>query len=53
MSEQTCPRCFSTVEVNYIDCGECQLCGNEYFFFEECSEDFAECWMEIEWEFYA
>ncbi len=47
-----CPRCKEEFEAEDWVSGECPKCDNEYYFEEDCLEDYSDCWMTIEWEYY-
>jgi predicted RNA-binding Zn-ribbon protein involved in translation (DUF1610 family) len=47
----TCPFCHKKLEVDSgdFDADACPHCGEEYYWTERCTEDFEDCWQEIEW----
>ena len=49
--DTNCPRCGCIVGIilNW-EGGECPVCGNEYWQEERCTEDYSDCWSEIEWD---
>lgn len=48
-----CPRCQKDFEgKDDYEGGECPLCGNEYYIYDECTEDYSDCWASVEWEYW-
>lgn len=47
--EITCPKCGKEFEVDVWDDGACE-CGNNYYFSEDCLDDFSDCWAVIDWD---
>lgn len=50
MSDITCPSCNTEFEADPWDSGCCPKCGKAYYWFEECTEDYSDCWSVVEWE---
>jgi len=47
--EMDCPSCSCEFTCSEWDSGRCPKCGNHYLFSEECTYDYLECWMNIDW----
>lgn len=47
-----CPICGEEIDVDPWDEGECPECGNGYFWDEDCTENYDDCWDTLEWESY-
>lgn len=52
MYEIECPVCKTKFEVLELESGSCPNCGNEYYWDEQCTEDYSDCWSLIIWERY-
>ncbi len=50
--EITCPKCKTEFEAEIWDSGNCPSCNNEYSWDEQCTEDYSDCWITLEWEKY-
>ena len=49
--EYTCPGCKTKLEINSRDgSGNCPVCNKGYYFYEDCTEDYSDCWDCIEWD---
>lgn len=46
----TCPFCNTNFYGELWDSGECPKCHERYFFDEECTEDYSDCWIVVLWE---
>lgn len=44
-----CPFCDTEFEVESWDVGECPTCGEEYYWSEDCAEDYSDCWDSVYW----
>lgn len=51
--ELECPRCKHQFTAIMWHSGECPSCKNEYYWDEQCTEDYSDCWTIIEWKFYS
>jgi hypothetical protein len=46
-----CPKCKHEFEIEWNwDAGECPQCHLEYYWDEQCTQDYSDCWDTIEWE---
>jgi len=45
-----CPSCDLDFEADCWDEGKCPNCGRKYYPYEECLDDYSDCWRAIEWE---
>jgi predicted RNA-binding Zn-ribbon protein involved in translation (DUF1610 family) len=52
MWELECPRCDWEFEAQEWYSDKCPKCGNEYYFGEDCTSDYSDCWTTVEWESY-
>lgn len=52
MTELECPKCNHEFEARDWENSNCPVCDNEYWFEEECTADYSDCWMAIYWENY-
>ena len=47
-----CPSCNHEFEAKEWEDGECPICFNDFYFEEDCLEDYSDCWMAVYWERY-
>lgn len=45
-----CPFCKEMFDGEIWENGSCPLCHKEYYWTEECNEDYSECWANVDWE---
>lgn len=45
-----CPYCEIEFEGDDWEDGNCPQCKREYHLYEQCTEDYSDCWTEVEWE---
>ncbi len=50
MSDINCPSCKAEFEAETWENGKCPTCGKKYYWTEECTEDYSDCWASLEWE---
>lgn len=50
MEDITCPYCDTDFKGDMWDSGKCPKCGKEYWWEEQCTEDYSDCWSYVEWE---
>lgn len=50
MKDITCPYCDTDFKGDRWDSGKCPKCGKEYWWEEQCTEDYSDCWSYVEWE---
>ena len=50
--EITCPVCETEFEADEWENGNCPKCDNEYYWTEDCTWDYSDCWTNLEWEKY-
>lgn len=49
MTEVYCPFCKIEFKSEQYEGGNCPQCNREYFWYEECTHDYSDCWDSIEW----
>lgn len=49
MSEITCPNCKTEFEAKTWESGKCPTCGKQYHWYEDCLEDYSDCWACLDW----
>ncbi len=49
MYETECPYCGECLEVETWEDGYCPNCHNSYKWEEYCTEDYSDCWAELNW----
>jgi Zn finger protein HypA/HybF involved in hydrogenase expression len=50
VTDYTCGWCDHEFEAPSWEAGTCPECGNKYYSTENCTEDYSDCWEEVEWE---
>lgn len=50
MEDITCPYCDTDFKGDMWDSGKCPKCGKEYWWEEQFTEDYSDCWSYVEWE---
>ena len=45
-----CPACRCDFTTGRWESGSCPKCGNTFTFDERCTQDYSDCWQEVEWE---
>lgn len=50
MNDITCPSCDTEFEAETWESGKCPTCGKAYYWTEECTVDYSDCWASLEWE---
>lgn len=48
-----CPACRCDFTTARWESGACPRCGNEFVFWENCTQDYSDCWQEVEWEYHS
>jgi hypothetical protein len=46
----TCPFCETEFEGVEYENGKCPNCFETYYFGEECTSDYSDCWVVVEWD---